>query len=80
MTATRFDTERTAFVIKWFASVLSIIGYGMTGFGLEPWNIYFFLVGVFGWFIVGLLWNDRALILIHVIAFAAMVAGLLNQN
>lgn len=64
------------FVIKWGASVLQIIGYAATGFGLTPWNIYLFLFGLIGWFIVGVLWNDRAIMLIHVVALAALLAGL----
>lgn len=68
--------ERVTFVIKWLASILSILGYTATAFDFTPWNVYLFLSGVSGWFIVGLLWKDRAIILIHAIAFLAMVAGL----
>ena len=63
-------------VIKWLASIFQIMGYAATGFGLAPWNIYLFLLGLIGWFVVGLLWKDRAVILIHVIAFGSMVAGI----
>jgi len=42
-------------------------------------NIYLFLVGLIGWFAVGFLWKDRAIMLIHAVALAAMVAGLLNS-
>jgi hypothetical protein len=43
---------------------------------LTPWNIYFFLAGLIGWFIVGVMWKDRAIMLIHIVALGAMVAGL----
>jgi len=36
-----------------------------------------FLVGLVGWFIVGVLWNDRAIMLIHLVALFALLAGLL---
>ena len=36
----------TAFWIKWGASILQIFGYAATGFGLTPWNIYFFIFGL----------------------------------
>ena len=65
-----------AFVIKWIASVLSILGYTLTAFDVTPWNVYVFIAGVSGWFIVGILWNDRAIMLIHIIALGAMLAGL----
>ncbi|QMU60143.1 MAG: ubiquinone biosynthesis methyltransferase UbiE [Boseongicola sp.] len=68
--------DRTAFIIKWAASIIQILGYAATGFGLTPWNIYFSLVGVVGWFIVGYMWKDRALMLIHLVAFGAMIAGM----
>ncbi|WP_299048414.1 DUF6552 family protein [uncultured Tateyamaria sp.] len=62
--------------IKWTASIVQILGYGATAMGLTPWNIYFFLVGILGWFVVGWRWNDRAIMLIHVVALAAMMVGL----
>ncbi len=70
---------RTAFIVKWVASVIQILGYSATAFGLTPLNIHLFLVGLVGWFVVGLLWNDRAIILIHLVALGAMLIGLANQ-
>ncbi len=69
--------DRIAFQVKWGASIIQILGYAATGFGWTPWNIYLFLVGVLGWFVVGVIWNDRAIMLIHIVALAAMVAGML---
>ncbi|MEF3047208.1 DUF6552 family protein [Pseudotabrizicola sp. L79] len=70
------DRARLAFVIKWTASIIQILGYTATGFGWTPWNLYLFLVGVLGWFAVGVMWNDRALMLIHIVALGAMIAGM----
>lgn len=67
------------FVVKWVASVIQIMGYAATGFGWTPWNLYLFLVGVLGWLMVGVLWNDRALMLVHLVALGAMVAGMASQ-
>ena len=67
---------RLAFVTKWAASIIQIMGYTATGFGWTPWNLYLFLVGVLGWFAVGVLWNDRAIMLIHIVALGAMIAGM----
>ena len=66
------------FCIKWAASVIQILGYAATGFGFTPWNAYFFIVGLIGWFAVGVMWNDRAIMLIHVVAFASLVTGMLS--
>jgi len=68
-----------AFVVKWAASVIQILGYTATAVGWTPWNLYLFLVGVLGWFAVGVLWNDRAIMLIHIIAFGAMVTGMATE-
>ncbi|WP_420408859.1 DUF6552 family protein [Hoeflea sp.] len=70
------SSDRIAFIIKWVASAVQILGYTATGFGFTPWNLYLFVIGVFGWFAVGVLWNDRAIMLIHIVALAAMLAGM----
>ncbi|MEM0991303.1 MAG: DUF6552 family protein [Pseudomonadota bacterium] len=69
-------TDRVTFVIKWVASIIQILGYTATGFGFTPLNIYLFLGGLIGWFVVGVLWKDRAIMLIHVVALGAMIAGM----
>lgn len=70
------DNGRTAFVLKWVASGIQIMGYSATAFGWTPWNLHLFLFGVLGWFLVGVLWNDRAIMLIHIVALGAMIAGM----
>lgn len=73
-------TNRATFVliVKWAASIVQIMGYTATAFGFTPLNIYLFLFGIAGWFTVGVMWRDRAIMLIHVVALAAMIAGLLS--
>ncbi|MEM1077214.1 MAG: DUF6552 family protein [Pseudomonadota bacterium] len=73
------DRDRLVFGIKWGASTLQILGYAATGFGWTPLNLYLFLVGVLGWFAVGVFWRDKALMLVHLVALAAMLAGMLSQ-
>jgi len=70
--------HRVAFAVKWVASVIQIGGYSATAFGWTPANLYLFLVGLLGWFAVGVMWKDRAIMLIHLVALAAMVAGMSN--
>ena len=55
------------------------MGYSATAFGLTPLNIYLFLIGLMGWFAVGVMWKDRAIMLIHIVALAAMLAGLASS-
>ncbi len=68
--------QRMAFAVKWVASVIQIGGYSATAFGWTPANLYLFLVGLLGWFAVGVMWKDRAIMLIHLVALAVMVAGM----
>lgn len=68
--------DALAFSVKWAASLVQIVGYAATAFGWTPWNLYLFLVGVLGWLAVGALWKDRAIMLIHAVALASMIAGL----
>jgi|TARA_B110000259_G_scaffold55140_1_gene64909 hypothetical protein len=53
-----------------------LIGYGLTGMGVTPINIYFFIVGIFLWFSVGVLWKDRAIMIVHIGAFISIIIGL----
>jgi hypothetical protein len=73
------SSTQLAFWIKWAASIVQILGYAATGFGWTPWNLYLFIVGVIGWFIVGTLWNDRAIMLIHLVALGSMMVGMASQ-
>ncbi len=79
MTVENLSNPKLVFSIKWAASVVQIMGYAATGFGWTPWNLYLFLVGVVGWFLVGVLWNDRALMLVHLVALGAMIAGMVSS-
>ena len=65
-------------VLKWATSIVQIMGYTATAWGMMPWNIYLFLVGLVGWFVVGVLWRDKAIMLIHLVALGAMISGLLG--
>ena len=52
--------------------------YGMLShsFWLDALERLFFLIGLLGWFTVGFLWKDRAIMLILIVALAAMIVGL----
>lgn len=75
----RMDQATIAMILKWVASIFQILGYSATAFAVTPVNVYFFLAGLVGWFIVGVLWRDKAIMLIHMVALAAMAAGLASS-
>ena len=64
--------------LKWASSVFIIIAMALTSANLYPINIVFHLIGVAGWLIVGMMWHDRALILLNGVAIFIFASGILN--
>ena len=65
--------------IKWASSVLLIIAMVLTSANIHPYNLYPATVGMIGWLVVGLLWHDRALIVLNAISVAIYATGILNN-
>ena len=72
------DKFQAVDAVKWVATVIQLIGYGMTGMNLVPYNVFFFFLGIFLWFAVGFLWKDKAIMVVHVGAFISLLIGYLN--
>ena len=64
--------------IKWFSSFIILIGMVLTSANVAPYNLFFHLVGVIGWGIVGMLWHDRALIFINGVATFIFLSGIIG--
>jgi len=64
--------------IKWAASIVLIVGIILTSNNTYPLNLYFYIVGLTGWSIVGMIWNDKALIVINVVSLAILTNGLVT--
>ena len=64
--------------VKWIATIIQLIGYGMTGLNMTPYNVYLFFLGIFLWFAVGVMWKDKAIIVVHIGAFVSLLVGYLN--
>lgn len=65
-------------IVKWIATAVQLVGYALTGLNIVPWNILAFVVGIALWFVVGIMWKDRAIMVVHVGAMVAIVGGYLN--
>ena len=65
-------------IVNWLATIIQLIGYGMTGLNVVPYNIYLFFIGIFLWFAVGVMWKDKAIMVVHVGAFISLLVGYLN--
>ncbi|MEO0487206.1 MAG: DUF6552 family protein [Pseudomonadota bacterium] len=70
---TRVDT------VKWIATAVQLVGYGLTGLNMTPWNIYAFFVGIILWMAVGFMWKDKAIVVVHVGAFISLFAGFVSS-
>ena len=64
--------------IKWVSSFIILIGMALTSINLTPFNLYFHFVGVSGWLIVGLMWHDRALMVVTSVAAMIFLMGILR--
>ena len=64
--------------IKWFASIVLIIGAAVTALDMYPYNMYFQFVGITGWLIVGIMWKDWALIVVNTIGSLILFAGIIH--
>ena len=64
--------------IKWFSSVTLIIAMMFTAVEMFPLNLFIANIGFIGWLCVGMLWHDRALIVLNAISFVIYSMGILN--
>ena len=64
--------------IKWVASITLLFGMILTANNIYPFNIFVHMIGLIGWLVVSLMWNDRALIVIHAVGVAIMANGLVG--
>ena len=72
-------TGTTDWYVKWTASFFILIGMSIRGVeGLQFYDLIMSMVGVTGWLIVGLLWKDRALILLNGIGVALLLRTLIE--
>ena len=64
--------------IKWASSIILIIAMMFTAVEAMPINLFVANVGFIGWLIVGMLWHDRALIVLNSISLAIYTLGIFN--
>ena len=71
-------THTIDWYIKWAASIIIIISVILTSNNIYPLNLFFYAAGLSGWFIVALLWNDRALLVVNAVSLALLLNGLIS--
>ena len=65
--------------VKWVSVVFILIATSARAIGTIPHiDLWFGLVGTMGWFWVGMLWHDRALIMLNSILVTLICMGLMK--
>ena len=64
--------------IKWASSITLIFAMMFTAIEAMPINLFVANIGFIGWLVVGMLWHDRALIVLNAISFVIYSMGILN--
>jgi hypothetical protein len=66
--------------IKWVSSVIVLMAMSIRGVPeLVMYDLYLSVVGIFGWLLVGIIWKDRALILLNSIGLLFLLRNLVEQ-
>ena len=74
------EVYRLDWYIKWFASIVLIFGALTTAMNMYPYNMYFQWTGITGWLIVGIMWNDWALIVVNTVGSLILLVGIIHYH
>ena len=69
-------THTLDWYIKWVSSIILVGGVILTSNNIYPLNLMVHAIGMFGWFIVAIIWNDRALLVVNAVSLALLLNGL----
>ena len=64
--------------IKWASSLTLIVAMMFTALDIFPINMWIANLGFVEWLVVGMLWHDRALIVLNSISLAIYSMGIIN--
>ena len=62
--------------IKWVSSIILVGSMILTSQNIYPHNLAVHSIGITGWLIVAILWNDRALIVVNACSLILLINGL----
>ena len=71
-------TYTKVWYLKWVSTIILLLGIILTANNVYPHNLYVNAVALFGWIIVSIMWNDRALIVINVVGFTIYLNGIIS--
>ena len=64
--------------VKWTASLLILLAVVYRSIGLHEYDMWFSIFGTAGWCWVGMLWHDRALIMLNGVLTTLLDMGLVK--
>tara|TARA_B100000470_G_C19708982_1_gene354548 strand:+ start:462 stop:737 length:276 start_codon:yes stop_codon:yes gene_type:complete len=71
--------KELSWYIKWSSSLFCLLGMVLISAGVYPLlQMIISLVGLAGWGIVGILWHDRALIMVNAVAVFIYLSGIVK--
>ena len=74
------DKKDLAWFIKWVSSFIVITAMSLRGIeGMQIYDLTLSIVGVAGWLCVGMLWIDRALIILNAVGLVFLFRNLLTE-
>ena len=74
------NKKDAAWFIKWISSFVVITAMSLRGIeGMQIYDLSLSIVGVAGWLFVGMLWKDRALIILNAVGLVFLFRNLLIE-
>lgn len=63
--------------LKWIASAFVLVAMSVRGVeGMQVYDLYLSIIGIFLWLIVSVMWKDRALILLNGVGLMFLINNL----
>ena len=63
--------------VKWASSFFLIIAMILTAYNIYPYNLFYHVIGLAGWLLVAIIWNDRSLIMLNAVALIIYANGIM---
>ena len=74
------DKKDAAWFLKWVSSFIIVTAMSLRGIeGMQIYDLTLSIVGVAGWLCVGMLWKDRALIILNAVGLVFLFRNLLIE-
>jgi len=64
-------------IVKYCSAVIILIAMVFHTLGITPWNSYLQILGILGWTYVGVVWDERAILLNFLPQLLIIIPGLI---